>query len=109
MLPLELHYPPVLRKKIVIFRVNIKYLKLGAGNACAGHSKVMLSPPLASKARLLSPVVNLGETRPTGSIDQNNATYNKKTVGKTMSELEMFLYKIIIPECWGRERLRRAK
>lgn len=31
---------------------------------------MMLSFPVASKARSLSPVVNLGGTRPTGSIDQ---------------------------------------
>lgn len=50
------------------------YLKAGAGNACAGHKSVMLSPPLASNARLLSPVVNLGETRPTGS--KNKSLFN---------------------------------
>lgn len=44
------------------------YLNAGAGKACAGHKSGMLSPPNASNARLLSPDVNLGDTRPTGSI-----------------------------------------
>lgn len=46
------------------------YLKAGAGNAWAGHKIVMFSFSLASKARLLSVVVNLGETRPTGSMNK---------------------------------------
>lgn len=63
----------VLRKNIntmYIINISQRYLKAGAGKACAGHKIVILLISMASKARLLSVEVNLGETRPTGSMNK---------------------------------------